>query len=192
MRCRRRHGTGREDMPRPEQGGPQNRENEEASHGVIQPSRQRYHAYAPAWNEWFARRRDNREREHTMPWMNFAAVGAGAACGAWARWGLSVLLNPVLPSLPLGTLAANLIGGLLVGVVMGLAEPLSLSATTRLLIVTGFLGGLTTFSSFSAEAVGTLMRGETGWAAVLVFAHLIGSLVLTGVGVLIGRAIVAH
>jgi CrcB protein len=127
-----------------------------------------------------------------MPWMNMAAVGLGAAFGAWARWGLSLLLNPVLPSLPLGTLTANLIGGLLIGIVMALAEPLSLSVTTRLLLVTGFLGGLTTFSSFSAEAVGTLMRGESGWAIVLVLAHLLGSLVLTGVGALIGRALVTH
>jgi CrcB protein len=127
-----------------------------------------------------------------MPWMNFAAVGLGAAFGAWARWGLSLLLNPVLPSLPLGTLAANLIGGLLIGIVMGLAEPLNLSVTLRLLIVTGFLGGLTTFSSFSAEAVGTLMRGESGWAILLVLAHLVGSLVLTGVGVLVGRAVITH
>ena len=127
-----------------------------------------------------------------MPWMNFAAVGLGAAFGAWARWGLSLLLNPLLPSLLLGTLAANLIGGLLIGIVMALAEPLNLSATLRLLVVTGFLGGLTTFSSFSAEAVGTLMRGESGWAVLLVLAHLVGSLALTGVGVLIGRAVVAH
>ena len=127
-----------------------------------------------------------------MPWMNFAAVGLGAAFGAWARWGLSLLLNPVLPSLPLGTLAANLIGGLLIGIVMGLAEPLNLSVTLRLLIVTGFLGGLTTFSSFSAEVVGTLMRGASGWAILLVLAHLIGSLGLTGVGVLVGRTIVSH
>lgn len=127
-----------------------------------------------------------------MPWMNIAAVGAGAAVGAWARWGLSLLLNPLLPSLLLGTLAANLVGGLLIGVVMGLAEPLNLSVTLRLLIVTGFLGGLTTFSSFSAEAVGTLMRGESGWAIVLVVAHLVGSLLLTGAGVLIGRAVVTH
>lgn len=127
-----------------------------------------------------------------MPWTNFAAVGLGAAFGAWARWGLSLLLNPVIPNLPLGTLAANLIGGLLIGIVMGLAEPLNLSVTLRLLIVTGFLGGLTTFSSFSAEAVGTLMRGESGWAILLVLAHLVGSLVLTGVGVLIGRAVVTH
>jgi CrcB protein len=105
---------------------------------------------------------------------------------------LSLLLNPLLPSLPLGTLAANLIGGLLIGIVMGLAEPLSLSVTLRLLIVTGFLGGLTTFSSFSAEAVATLMRGASGWAVVLVLVHLIGSLVLTSVGFVIGRAVVTH
>jgi fluoride exporter len=133
-----------------------------------------------------------RPKENDMPWMNIAAVGVGAAAGAWTRWGLSLLLNPILPNLPLGTLAANLVGGLLIGVVMGLAEPLNLSVTLRLLIVTGFLGGLTTFSTFSAEAVGTLMRGETGWATLLVLAHLIGSLVLTGVGVLIGRAVVTH
>jgi CrcB protein len=124
--------------------------------------------------------------------VNIAAVGAGAAVGAWTRWALSLLLNPVLPSLPLGTLAANLIGGLLVGIVLGLAEPLALSATVRLLIVTGFLGGLTTFSSFSAEAVGTLLRGQSGWAILLVLAHLLGSLVLTGAGVWIGRAVVSH
>jgi CrcB protein len=72
------------------------------------------------------------------------------------------------------------------------AEPLAISATVRLLIVTGFLGGLTTFSSFSAEAVGTLMRGDSGWAIVLVLAHLLGSLLLTGIGVFLGRAVIAH
>jgi fluoride exporter len=126
-----------------------------------------------------------------MPWMNIAAVGVGAAVGAWARWALSALFNSLLPNLPLGTLAANLVGGLLIGIVMGLAGPLNLSVTLRLLIVTGFLGGLTTFSTFSAESVGTLMRGEYGWAILHGLAHLAGSLVLTGVGVVIGRAVVA-
>jgi fluoride exporter len=127
-----------------------------------------------------------------MPWMNFAAVGLGAALGAWTRWGLSALLNAVLPSLPLGTLAANLIGGLLIGVVMAIAEPLTLSVTTRLLVVTGFLGGLTTFSTFSAETVGLLLKGQATDSIVLMVAHLAGSLLLTVMGVFIGRAIVPN
>jgi CrcB protein len=127
-----------------------------------------------------------------MPWMNFAAVGVGAALGAWTRWGLSLALNPILPSLPLGTLAANLIGGLLIGVVMALAEPWNLSTATRLLLVTGFLGGLTTFSTFSSETVALLMKGQMGWSALLIAAHLIGSLLLTGLGVLIARALLVR
>lgn len=166
-------------MPGANQRGPQNREKEETSHYAANAIMRRCQP-----------ERSLLGKENDMPWMNFAAVGVGAAFGAWARWGLSLLLNPVFPSLPLGTLAANLIGGLLIGVVMGLAEPLAISATLRLLIVTGFLGGLTTFSSFSAEAVGTFMRGESAWAIALVLSHLIGSLVLTGIGVWIGRALV--
>jgi fluoride exporter len=127
-----------------------------------------------------------------MPWMNFAAVGAGAALGAWTRWGLGVMLNAIHPSLPLGTLAANLIGGFLIGIVMGLAEPMSLSVTARLLIVTGFLGGLTTFSSFSAETVGLFMKGEIGWTIVIIAAHLAGSLLMTGAGLMLARAALAR
>lgn len=127
-----------------------------------------------------------------MPWMNFAAVGAGAALGAWTRWGLGVMLNAIHPSLPLGTLAANLIGGFLIGIVMALAAPMSLSVTAQLLIVTGFLGGLTTFSSFSAETVGLLMKGEIGWTVVIVLAHLAGSLLMTGAGVMLTRAALAR
>ena len=127
-----------------------------------------------------------------MPWMNFAAVGVGAAVGAWCRWGLSLLLNPVIGNLPLGTLAANLIGGFLIGVVMALAEPMSLSITTRLLLVTGFLGGLTTFSTFSAETVGLYLKGETLWMLVIVVAHLAGSLLMTGAGVAVTRAVLAR
>ena len=94
----------------------------------------------------------------------FAAVGIGAALGAWLRWGLSTWLNPRVPSFPLGTLAANLVGGYLVGfaVAFFLARH-SLPPEVRLFVVTGFLGGLTTFSTFSAEVVELLMRGD--WAA---------------------------
>ena len=127
-----------------------------------------------------------------MPWMNFAAVGIGAAFGAWTRWGLGILLNAMHPSIPVGTLAANLIGGFLVGIVMTLAEPLNLSTTARLLLVTGYLGGLTTFSSFSAETVALFMKGQLGWTIVIVIAHLAGSLLMTGAGVMLTRAMLAR
>ncbi|MFP5406635.1 MAG: fluoride efflux transporter CrcB, partial [Gammaproteobacteria bacterium] len=87
-----------------------------------------------------------------MELREFAAVGVGAAFGAWIRWGLGLLLNPVFSTLPLGTLAANLIGGYLMGIALGGFEHFqTLSPAFRLLVTTGFLGGLTTFSTFSAE-----------------------------------------
>lgn len=124
-----------------------------------------------------------------MLWLGFLAVGLGAAVGAWARWGLGLLLNPVFPTVPLGTLAANLIGGFAVGIVMGAADPLGLSPATRLLITTGFLGGLTTFSTFSAETMTLLLRAQYGWACLAIAAHLGGSLLLTGTGVLLARSL---
>jgi CrcB protein len=127
-----------------------------------------------------------------MPWIQFAAVGIGAACGAWLRWGLALLLNPIFPTLPLGTLAANLAGGFIIGIVMGIAEPMHLSVTMRLLLVTGFLGGLTTFSTFSAETTNLVLKGDYGWGLVIVATHLIGSLSLTGAGALLARAAIAR
>lgn len=115
----------------------------------------------------------------------FLAVGIGAALGAWSRWGLGVLLNPVFPSLPVGTLVANLVGGYLMGLVMGfLALGSTMTPEMRLFITAGFLGGLTTFSAFSGEAVYMLSRGEYGWASVHIMSHVIGSLAMTGMGVL--------
>jgi CrcB protein len=118
--------------------------------------------------------------------MNLAAVlavGIGAAFGAWARWGLGLLLNAVLPQLPLGTLAANLIGGYLIGLALAwFALNEGLPPEARLLVVTGFLGGVTTFSTFSAEAVGLLSREQYAWAATHIGAHLVGSLSATTLG----------
>ena len=115
----------------------------------------------------------------------FVAVGVGAAFGAWLRWGLGLLLNPLLPVLPMGTLAANLVGGYLMGMAMGvLTHYASLPAEARLLVTTGFLGGLTTFSTFSAEAVTLLTRQQYGWAAAHIGSHLIGSLAMTIFGIL--------
>lgn len=115
----------------------------------------------------------------------FIAVGIGAASGAWLRWWFGLLLNPLVPTLPLGTLAANLVGGYLMGIAMGVfTHYASLPMETRLFIVTGFLGGMTTFSTFSAEAVTLLSRQQYGWVAAHVSLHLLGSLIMTGLGIL--------
>ncbi|HEY7986798.1 MAG TPA: fluoride efflux transporter CrcB [Methylophilaceae bacterium] len=119
-----------------------------------------------------------------MGFNAFFAVGIGAAIGAWMRWGLSIWLNPVLPSLPLGTLSANLIGGYLIGIAAGFfANAPNLAPELRLLIITGFLGGLTTFSSFSVEAVGLIARQQYGWAMSHILGHLLGSLAMTALGI---------
>ena len=120
----------------------------------------------------------------------FAAVGIGAALGAWLRWGLAAWLNPRLPHFPLGTLAANLVGGYLVGiaVAMIIARP-DLTPEWRLFIVTGFLGGLTTFSSFSAEVTALLARGDYATGLLLAASHLAGSLLLTAAGFATVRAL---
>lgn len=122
----------------------------------------------------------------------FLAVGVGAAVGAWLRWGLGALLNPVFPTLPLGTLAANLTGGLLMGFAMELiTRHAVLSPELRLLVTTGFLGGLTTFSTFSAEIVTLLLRREYWWGTIAIATHVVGSVALTIVGILLIRALFA-
>jgi fluoride exporter len=114
----------------------------------------------------------------------FAAVGIGAALGAWLRWMLALALNATLPHLPLGTLAANLIGGYLIGVAVAWFETTAgLAPELRLLIITGFLGGLTTYSTFSGEAVALLMEARYGWAMAHVGSHLAGSLAMTVLGI---------
>jgi CrcB protein len=120
------------------------------------------------------------------------AVGTGAAVGAWLRWGLSAWLNPRVPHFPLGTLAANLIGGYLVGFAIAFfAAREELPPEVRLFAVTGFLGGLTTFSTFSSEVTQLLLRGEYWTGGSLALAHLAGSLVLTVAGIATFRALAA-
>ena len=119
--------------------------------------------------------------------LSLLAVGGGAALGAWARWGLGIALNPLFPTLPLGTLAANVVGGLLMGCAMGLiAHFESLAPELRLFLTTGFLGGLTTFSTFSAESATLLLRGQWGWGAAHALLHGAGALlaVLGGIGLM--------
>ena len=109
--------------------------------------------------------------------IGFAAVGVGAALGAWLRWALSHSLNPLMPQVPLGTLAANLGGGFAIGAAVAyLGTQDGLSPAWRLFIVTGFLGGLTTFSTFSAESMLLLQEGRAGWAMLHAALHLFGAL----------------
>lgn len=109
--------------------------------------------------------------------LSLAAIAVGATLGAWLRWGLSLWLNARIDNLPLGTLTANLVGGYLIGVSVGFFQSLpDLPPEWRLLLVTGFLGALTTFSSFSVESMLLLQRGAYGGALLHTGLHLLGSL----------------
>lgn len=121
----------------------------------------------------------------------FAAVGIGAVLGAWLRWGLVMWLNPRIAHFPLGTLAANLVGGYLVGIAIAffLARP-DVAPEWRLFVITGFLGGLTTFSTFSAEVTDLLAQGDITNGILLATTHLAGSLLLTAAGFATFRALV--
>lgn len=113
----------------------------------------------------------------------FLAIGLGAAIGAWLRWGLGLWLNPLFPSMPLGTLAANLIGGYVIGLVIAwFAEHPGMPPEARLFLITGLLGGLTTFSTFSAEVVSALMRGLWLGGSLIAFSHMTGSFLATALG----------
>ncbi len=109
--------------------------------------------------------------------MGWIAVGIGAACGAWLRWGLSLWLTTSSQNVQWGTLAANWIGGYAIGFLVAFFDSHPLVAPEwRLLLITGLLGGLTTFSTFSAEAMGLLQRGDYFWFAGHSLLHLIGAI----------------
>jgi CrcB protein len=128
-----------------------------------------------------------------MTLLSALSVFVGAGLGALLRWGLGSRLNPLFPTLPLGTLAANLLGGLLVGLAVAyFARHPGLAPEFRLLVITGFLGGLTTFSTFSAEVVNLLSRGELAWGLAAAAAHLAGSLLLTAAGIGLAHLLMAR
>ena len=122
--------------------------------------------------------------------VHFVAIAVGAALGAWLRWLLGLWLNRHADAIPWGTLTANMVGGYLIGLVLGViaAHP-EWPPFWRLLIVTGFLGGLTTFSAFSAETVAFLEEGRLAMAAMYSGISLAGSLALTLLGLYTARAL---
>jgi CrcB protein len=117
-------------------------------------------------------------------WKPILAISLGGSIGALLRWWLGTVLNAHFPTIPPGTLAANLIGGYVVGVAVALfaAYP-ALAPEWRLFVITGFCGGLTTFSTFSAEVVTLLQQGQALWALAAALTHLIGSFVMTFAGI---------
>ena len=127
-----------------------------------------------------------------MTLSGFFAVGLGAALGAWLRWLFGIFLNPLFANILLGTLTANLVGGFLVGVAVEyFVHHDSIPPEWRLFVIVGFLGGLTTFSSLSAEAVELLSDRDFLWSFVLVASHLVGSLAMTYLGMLTARTLQA-
>lgn len=119
----------------------------------------------------------------SINFTNILAVGTGAAFGAWARWILGIAFNAMIPNFPLGTLVANLTGGLLMGIVMGLIGLGELnSPSLRLFMITGFLGGLTTFSAFTGESLSLLHRHDYFFAGLHAFAHVLGALLMAALG----------
>jgi CrcB protein len=114
---------------------------------------------------------------------NFLYIGLAAAIGAWSRWGIGILLNTIHPIFPLGTLTVNLIGGYLMGMSMGAFELFSeLSPDLKLIINIGFLGGLTTFSAFTAEVFQLLHKNEFVASLTLIAFHVIGSILMAYLG----------
>jgi CrcB protein len=117
-------------------------------------------------------------------WKSMVSICVGASLGALLRWWLGAQFNSLFPTIPPGTLIANLVGGYIIGLAIGFSAAFpALSPEWRLFIITGFCGGLTTFSTFSAELVSLLQQGRGVWACGAIAAHLAGSVVMTFAGI---------
>ena len=123
-------------------------------------------------------------------WPSILAIFCGAGLGALLRAGFNFATVSIASTLPLGTFISNMVGGYMVGIAVAFfASNPSLSSEWKLFVITGFLGGLTTFSSFSVEVVGFMQRGEVTWALGTALLHLVGSLALTFLGILTYQAL---
>ena len=117
-------------------------------------------------------------------WKSILAISVGAVLGALLRWQLGIKLNAIFPTIPPGTLVANLIGAYVIGLVIAFFATFSaLAPEWRLLVITGFCGGLTTFSTFSAELMTLLQQGRISWAIGIVATHVMGSVLMTFAGI---------
>src|ERR1700737_5598701 len=117
-------------------------------------------------------------------WKPILAIALGSVLGGLLRWGLGLKLNSLFPTVPPGTLSANLIAGYVVGVAVAyFAQAPGIAPEWRLLVITGFCGGLSTFSTFSAEVVTLLQQGRIPWALGAIGIHVTGSLVMTLAGI---------
>ena len=115
--------------------------------------------------------------------MNFLLIGFSAAIGAWLRWLIGAGVAGFFPGLPYGTLAVNLIGGLLMGFSIAFFQLMTnITEELRLIINVGFLGGLTSFSAYTADIFQLIQKGEVAMALLLMFAHVVGALALCYVG----------
>lgn len=120
-----------------------------------------------------------------MMWKPILAIALGSSFGAVFRWVLGIQFNSFFPTIPLGTLSANLIGGYIIGLAIAFfSQAAGIAPEWRLLIVTGFCGGLTTFSTFSAETLNLLQEGRLAWAVAAIAIHVSGSLLMTLLGVI--------
>ncbi len=121
------------------------------------------------------------------------AISIGASAGAVLRWLLGTTFNALFPSIPPGTLLANLLGGYLIGLAVAFfSANAGLAPEWRLLVITGFLGGLTTFSTFSAEVTSLIQQGRLAWAGLAISVHVLGSLVMTLLGLATMAALARH
>ncbi|HEX3138509.1 MAG TPA: fluoride efflux transporter CrcB [Rhizobacter sp.] len=125
-----------------------------------------------------------------FPWAQVLAVGLGAAAGAWLRWMAGLWLNSQWAGFPLGTLLVNCVGGVLIGAALVWFDRTP-NELLRLLLVTGFLGGLTTFSAFSGESLSLMQRGDYAWALAHTLAHVVGSLACAAIGFRLMRSLLA-
>jgi fluoride exporter len=117
-------------------------------------------------------------------WKSIVAISVGGGLGSLLRWWLGMLFNAHFPTMPPGTLAANLVGGYIIGLAIAFfATYCALAPEWRLFVITGFCGGLTTFSTFSAEITVLLQQGRVLWALAAAATHLLGSILMTFAGI---------